>query len=267
MKEIGLEEMKKIQMDILTAVDKFCVDNNIRYSIEGGTLLGAVRHKGYIPWDDDIDICLLREDYNKLIRHFPELYKGCYSMKCVEKDSTYSFAYANICDERTILFQGGNTKPMGISIDVFPVDDVPDTEDEWLKYKKRIIRISNMRNTKVLKFRKGRKLYKNVILAVSKILLFPLTLKSIIHTFDKLAQCNNGKGYKWVYETCFGIYGYRPYEKTVFDELVDYPFEDRKFKGFKKYDHYLTCTYGSDYMTPPPVEQQVTHHAFKAYWK
>ena len=137
MKEISLEEYKKIRMDVLTAIDTFCAEEAITYSLAGGTLLGAVRHKGYIPWDDDIDIYLYRDDYNKLISTFPNMYQGRYKIASLEREKKWVIPYAKAYDNSTIFKENYTNKDnIGISIDIYPIDSVPDDETEWKRYDK-----------------------------------------------------------------------------------------------------------------------------------
>ena len=126
MKKIETEELKRIQVDILKDIHEFCSINNIHYSLAYGTLLGAIRHQGYIPWDDDIDIMMLRSDYEKFIHTFPGSFKHL-SICAPELDLNYYAPYANVWDNRTILDEGINNadhrgKTIGIKIDVFPID-------------------------------------------------------------------------------------------------------------------------------------------------
>ena len=97
MKEIGIDELKKLQVEMLVLIDEFCQHNNIRYSLSSGTLIGAVRHKGYIPWDDDIDIMMPREDYDRFVSTFNGAY-GHLSLLAPEINCNYYAPYANVFD-------------------------------------------------------------------------------------------------------------------------------------------------------------------------
>ena len=138
MKEINIEELKLIQLDILQAIHDFCEENHIKYSLACGSMLGAVRHKGYIPWDDDIDVYLMRDDYEKLISSFPKVYKNVYELASLERDSKYARAYARAYNNKTIQYNGTREKEVrGIGIDVYGSDFVPDDETAWLKDNRR----------------------------------------------------------------------------------------------------------------------------------
>ena len=106
MNEIKLDELKKIQLDILVFIDDFCEKNNINYWIDCGTLLGAVRHKGYIPWDDDIDIGMLREDYDKFMKIFNNCCNNSkYKFISYETDKNWPFPFGKVLDITTVLYE------------------------------------------------------------------------------------------------------------------------------------------------------------------
>ena len=122
--EIPLEELKSRQLEILTRIDKFCTEHNIQYSLAFGTLLGAIRHKGYIPWDDDIDIMMLRSDYNRFISLF---YDEQLRVLSIENESRYILPFAKVVDNNSILIEQSTMElPLGIYVDIFPVDNIPD---------------------------------------------------------------------------------------------------------------------------------------------
>lgn len=117
MKEIDVDELKHIQLDMLKDVHAFCVNNNIKYSLAYGTLLGAVRHRGYIPWDDDIDIMMLREDYNRFVHSYDN---DIYRIEDLSTDPDYELPYAKVEDVRTVMkeFVNGSSSS-GVYIDIF----------------------------------------------------------------------------------------------------------------------------------------------------
>lgn len=134
MKEMTLKEMQNFELDILKDFHEFCVSNNIRYSLDGGTLIGAIRHKGFIPWDDDIDVVLPRPDYEKLC----SLYQSeKYRLKCFQNDKNCYLGFARIYDFKYTTFDTRypwcKDKNVGLWIDIFPADGAPDNEDELQK--------------------------------------------------------------------------------------------------------------------------------------
>ena len=264
-----LEELKKIQLDILLALHQFCTDNQIKYSLAAGTLIGAVRHKGFIPWDDDIDIYLMREEYNKLISLFPNVYQGNYSLITIERDNNWHRAFGKLCDNRTIEIEESRNQydGIGLGIDVFPIDAVPDDIQEWKHYEKKRRFLRDFIVMKTIRYSKKRSLEKNFFMILCRFIMWPFSFAFLSRKMNEYAQLHNGKGYSHVYENSLGVYNSEhPWLKIDLDEVMESTFEGHTVKIMRGYDDYLTTVYG-DYMKLPPVEKRVTHHGFKAYWK
>lgn len=265
MKEIGIDELKVIQLDVLQAIHAYCQRNGIIYSLACGTALGAVRHKGYIPWDDDIDIYLLREDYNKLIKNYPK--EGRYQVISMERNEKWDKPFAKAYDSSTVFYEKYNCSVMiGVGIDVYPVDYVPEDFDEWKRFDNRRRRWQKYLIMKQIKFNKERSASKNLFILLAKALLLPFSRRSISEFIDKRIKVYNSMGGQWVFESAQGMIQKNRFNKQVFEHTFPVDFEDRKFMLFKDYDEYLKNGYG-DYMKLPPVEKQVAHHSYKAYWK
>lgn len=264
----SIEEVKRIQLDILSALDEFCTKNGIVYSIIDGTLLGAVRHKGYIPWDDDIDVAMTRPNYDRFIKEFPIQYKEIYELTSIERNKKWDRAYACMYDNRTqLVYKNNSSMATGVLIDIFPVDEVPEDLSDWKKLKKKMkfyCTLSALKSS--TSFRISKSIITNIIASISKIMLLPITKRFVAERIDKLARSNNGKGYKFGYVVAFGVGADNRFKISDFNDVVDYMFEDRIFKGLKNSDSVLTDTYG-DYMQLPPEEKRVTHHELNAYWK
>lgn len=267
MKEINIEELKQIQLQILLAIHDFCEENNIKYSLADGTLLGAIRHQGFIPWDDDIDICMPREEYRRFLKEFPLVYNNNISVISMDRDRQWARPWAKAYDTRTLIQENtGNNKPaIGIGIDVFPLDEVPNG-DSWIKYDKLRRRIFFFFRTKALKWRKGRSLYKNMYMVAAKIILKPFSYRFLSEVMDKYAQKHNGKGHDYLFECCSGMILNRPFPKAAFDTVTVKKFEGHAVNVMTGYHVCLQNSYG-DYMQLPPIEKRVTHHDFVAYWK
>ena len=140
MKELTIEEHKKLALDILVNVADFCDKNGIRYFLAYGTLIGAIRHKGYIPWDDDIDIMMPRSDYDRFLKIYSDK-NGRYKVAS-PMDKNTKLAYAKVIDTKTVKIEGG-VKYSGkndwscVDIDVFPLEGQPTDENEFVKYMKK----------------------------------------------------------------------------------------------------------------------------------
>lgn len=267
MKRIGIDELKRLQMDILDNIDVFCREHDIRYSMACGTLLGAIRHGGYIPWDDDIDIYMPREDYNRFEELFPEIYNGHLKLFSLKRSKDSMLAFAKVYDTRTVCHEltTRNVNP-GVNIDIFPIDDVPDDEEEWQAY-------NRMRRKNLLKLRHSgmrisslHSFVKNCGAIVLGIRYMFTNRRRLAEYIDNIAQLHNDKGYKRCFECAMGLNVIRPFRKSLFDELIDIPFEGHTYKGFKDYDEFLSDVFG-DYMILPPIEKRISYHTFNAYWK
>ena len=265
MKEINETELIKIQLDIMQAVHDFCIKNNINYTLTGGSLIGAIRHHGYIPWDDDIDIAMSRENYNKFIDTF---HHDIYKVSSLRNDENCNYVFAKIFDSRT-YFDENNTfsSNIGVNIDLFPFDNMPDDEQEAMRYYRKIKFLINMKELKRISLSKNRAFFKNLILVISHILLMFVPYKYLLKKIIKVGQEYNNQITR--HHGCCVMLTYGMGErvsKEGFDKYFLTDFEDRKFYIIEAYDKYLRGLYG-DYMQLPPKEKQVTHHAFTAYWK
>lgn len=266
MKRIDLKELKVIQLDILTVIDRFCRDHNIKYSLGCGSMLGAARHKGYIPWDDDLDIYLLRNEFNKLVSLYPQAIDHI-ELVSLERDAKWDRAYAKAYNNLTVLREGCNSYEIGVGIDVFPIDKVPEDEEEWLDYDKRrrkYQRIFELKNSMI--FRKGRPVWKYFFLPVTKTLLLPFSSRRIAMFLDKYSQKYDKTDSNLVFECCQGIFQKRRFKRETLENVTDVQFEDRLFLGMSDYDDYLSNAYG-DWRKLPPLEKRISHHTFKAWWK
>lgn len=266
MRQLELEEIKSIQIKILIAFDRFCNEHNLKYSLSDGTLLGAVRHQGYIPWDDDIDVVMPRIDYDIFEHDFPELYEGHYKLASLNRDKKWNRVYANLYDASTLLIENDFGYNIGVNIDIFPLDDVPDDINKWEKFLMKLKFYYGLQSIKLIPVKKNLITLKNILLIIAKILICWIPDRKLAKKCEKIAIENNGKGYNSMYASCFGAYNSKPYPKKIFDEIRSLPFEGQSFKTFVDFDTYLKISYGN-YMILPSVEQQITHHSFVAYSK
>lgn len=262
MKELTEQEIREVQMGILQEFHNFCTAHNIKYSLCGGTLLGAVRHKGFIPWDDDIDVMLPRREYKKLLA----LYKSDkFTLYTYDTCPKYMQSFAKLCDNRTLLTEHIVYEPdYGVDIDIFPLDFFPDNEEESRRWADHLKRWKNIRSLKNMTVNSHRSFIKNAIVIISRILLSPLPMKYVVRKIDIDAQkyankidgylgnMTNGKGYKE--------------RNPMAKKLVDIEFEGHFYKAIDNYDIYLSNLYGN-YMSPPPTaKERETTHTNTAWW-
>lgn len=261
MRKIELNELKELQMEIADFVDNICKDNDIKYSLGCGTLLGAVRHGGYIPWDDDLDIMLPRSDYNKLTqvwdnRTYPFIFH------CVGYGNNQGFPYGKISNPKTILDDNGN-KTLGVNIDVFPIDEVIDIND----YRKRHQEVMDcyLEMSYVNRSLRGsiNRIIRNLFRRIQH---YPNTPKRLAKRIDEIALSMNGYGGNFMFEMVAGRCYKGPFNKNSFEKTVAIKFENRIYQALEGYDDYLKSMFG-DYMQLPPLEEQVSHHIFNAWWK
>ena len=178
MRKITLDESKRIQLDILQSIHDFCIANNLKYSICGGTLIGAVRHKGFIPWDDDIDIFMLREDYNKFIHDYKDL-SGIYILHSLENDESYSYPYAKVEDVRTYIEEDVTAGNIGIAVDVFPVDNCMNDREESIAYINGAIRYQKLYKAKLVRPTNNNSFLKKCGIIALKLLLIGQPLRKL----------------------------------------------------------------------------------------
>ena len=264
MREIKQDELKKIQIDILSHVHDFCEKKGIQYWLDCGTLLGAVRHGGYIPWDDDIDIGMLREDYDKFMATF-NLENDRYQFVCYELNKNFLYMSGKVLDTNTILYEPDrNGNKISVNIDVFVYDNAPESEKTLKRmYDKRDIlrRSHQLRNSNhKIEGKVVRRLTGNVARWSALLFSKDYFIKAIIKNSQKYNKKETGRVGNFV------SYARIACDRNIVSETVDIDFEEYKFKAPKGYAAWLSAFYGN-YMVLPPVEKQVGHHVFEAYYK
>ena len=263
MRQVGTEELKKIQLEILDCVHAFCIKNNINYWLDSGTLIGAVRHKGYIPWDDDIDLGMLREDYERFLKLFNDSndkYK-CYS---IENNDCFYYPFAKVLDTSTILYEPdekGNV--LCINIDIFPYDKIPEEKRQAIKVYRRRNRLQRMRSLALHSAHSGNAIRRFGILLVSiPFKFFPkgfFDKKIVENALSSKDSVSHAIGNLTSREIVFS-------DDSVFSSFVDVEFEGKMYKAPVGYDKWLRDFYG-DYLSLPPADKRKSHHIFKAYIK
>lgn len=260
MKRIELKEQKQIQLDILDSVTNFCEQHGLRYWLAYGTLLGAVRHRGYIPWDDDIDIHMPRADYER----FLEIYGKNQEYKIItpQTNSNYTVPFAKVFHAGTIMEELKYTSCVfGVYIDIFPLDGVLNVSQaaKCAQCRRFLFVKSNA-------FVSDQSLVRKLRLAITKALLFPFSKRFFLNKIHKVATkaaFDDSENVCSMYSRA-AVKEIMP--RSVFAGDRRLPFEGRMLRVPQDYDKYLTCNYG-DYMQLPPEEKRASTHESKAFWK
>ena len=262
MRRLSLEEIQRIELHMFKVFDKFCRKHHLRYSMAGGTLLGAVRHKGFIPWDDDIDIGMPRPDYDRFVSLMRNrLLDGGNIYLLPEKHPKAAMPYAKLFDKRTYtdFIYATDTGSDCLWIDILPVDGMPEDEKELERHMNRLKRLRFILQLSRAKPGSGTTRLKAALKPLTRpfFKLFPT------HVWRDLM---NGWARKYDFDksrfvgiAVWGLYGTGESVKKN-EALMEMEFEGNSFLGTVSYDEYLSGIYG-DYMTLPPKEKQIAHPA------
>lgn len=266
-RNIDIAELKTIQLDILQAVHDYCQAHGLNYSLGYGSMIGAVRHKGYIPWDDDIDIMMMRADYEKLVEGFEHPYLKVYDYR---RDPNYNYPFVKVADTRTLVVEKNCMKNIGINIDIFPVDYLYNTEEESQAFIHSLRPLKQKYRMKLLQPTEKNNWKTRMAIRLSKMLVARYDLKDLVKAqYIKINRLPK-RNMKYVAMVSGNAYGPKVeknfWSSSIFNCYIDLPFEGRKFKCIADYDIYLLAEYG-DYMTPPPVDQRTSPHSLcEIYW-
>ncbi len=266
MREITqLNEMKSIELSIMKKVHSICEKNGIEYFICYGTLLGAVRHKGSIPWDDDIDISMKRPEYERFLKLYDEKRDDFASegLEIVNKrtEKYYGRIITKVIDTRTYLVEPEykTDDPFGVFIDIWPLDGTPNNpffRKVYVAYAKFIKKILLASSMNVLD---GYSFGKKTVIRIASV----FKASAVLRKLEKLAlkYDTEGSEYYGSYQDLTNVYPAKCYRSRVL-----YPYEDTAFWGPEDYDTLLKADYG-DYMTPPAETDRNPNHTVKAYYK
>ena len=262
MRKLSLDEIKKIEVNILDVFSKFCDENNLTYYLVYGTLLGAVRHQGFIPWDDDIDVIMPRQDYDnlqKLLLRQNNLFSPHIELKTPESKG-HQYQFCKVVDTTTYVQELSMNEcyKTSIWIDIFVMDKITENPREQQAFIQRLLRMRKHYFYTIERKYTGNQLNKKIKFYFYKAIVKPfyLLLNQRQRLMRYASKYSNSDSNTWF----FSLNG--DAQKTLINtedlQQTELEFEGKKYKTFKNYDKLLTQLYG-DYMQLPPVDQRVAH--------
>ena len=269
MREISLEEQKRMGFDTLSYFADFCESHGLRYFLAYGTLLGAVRHGGFIPWDDDIDVWMPRRDYDQLLAYKDEVDASLYELNAIETNALCWLPFGKLSRKDTVILPSPflNNYVRRLSIDIFPLDYFTASDDEAIASAE-YVRFWESETRIVRRYRHsigtsaGLKRFVKRIAYRGACLRYGDITPRIRVWARMLADCPPQKQENARYlvspEELF------LYKKEWFQESVKLEFETGRFDAPSNYDAVLRVAYG-DYMTPPPEKERKLPHTGKTY--
>lgn len=260
--EINQEQYKKKVIDVLIEFHNFCENEGLTYFLGFGTLLGAIRHKGFIPWDDDIDIFMPRPDYEI----FLDNYKSEDFKIASPRDKHPLYTFSKLYKTDTMKVEEGfaykKQKPFGIDIDIFPIDGT-DKNDHLINCKK--IKKYNFLFQIINQNIKRNSFIKTII----SLIIHCLRGKKLCNKIEKIKKRYNYNNCEYV-TIFFDFFDQKPINsiipKSIFEKSIDVEFEGHMYNAPIGYDELLTTIYG-DYMTPPPIDKRESNHINRVYIK
>ena len=266
MKLLTIRELQLLQLSVMKEIHEFCVKNDIKYYLIAGSMLGAIRHGGFIPWDDDIDIAMMRKDYDKFVSLFSKkLDSNKYFLQNYDTEENFQPALSRICIKGThvdIPMERHLKICKNTYIDVFPLDNVPDNEADRASQKSSLIKIDNKFELKLGRvYDRGFLCSKLIAKRLISALMFAIPYKKLQREREKVMRMYVDVDTRCVCSTV-SKYGY---DKQVIDRSLYgiptlYAFEDTQFFGPEHCDAYLKHLYGKNYMQIPPEDKRVKPH-------
>lgn len=271
MRELSLREIQLGELQILKRLDEICKENGFKYFLAYGTLIGAVRHKGFIPWDDDVDVAMPREDYNRLIQyciaHAEEMKPIV--LKHWSVDKNYIYPIARLCDTRyKIEYKDAVDYELGLFVDIYPYDGCGNSMQDARKIFKELGKaracavVAGNNHFIFSKTSFWRNLIKYPMYLYAKMRGAGYFVKKV----DLMAQERADDTDRLIYCTIWGFDINWAIPREVFDEALFVEFEGCRFPAPVRYDEWLRVTY-NDYMQLPPESDRIAHHYYKAYKK
>ncbi len=265
-----LRALQKTLLVILKEVDRICRKNDIRYTLAFGTLLGAVRHKGFIPWDDDIDVGMLRPEYERFLRACErDLDREHFALQSWDTEPCYAFSFSKIrlkgtffdeCEMRRL-----SMKECGLFVDIFPYDSAAE-EGFFLKAECAALNLMNrlsLRREGFCVWYESSGKWKDLMKKAADAVIFRIPRGLIRRLYRTLLWLINlgGSSRAVSANDMYSSYMRNYMPRALFDRMAEYEFEGCRFQGVADSDLYLRLNYGPDYMTLPPEDQRIWHNS------
>ncbi|ORP07925.1 lipopolysaccharide cholinephosphotransferase [Streptococcus mitis] len=261
-----ISEIQQMELGIMEYIHEVCQKIGAKYFLSYGSLIGAVRHKGFIPWDDDMDICMLRDDYEKLQDYMLAHPDERYELMSYKNNIKYVYPFMKIKDNQTYLVEEDVRidSNMGIYIDIFPVDGYEDDQS----FKDKMTKIIKKRQLSCYTFKgitNTKSVVNSIIRYISVIIFYFTNTNKYVSQIDELAKSRKVEDYEQADYLIYKDMNKPVWKREWIEDVETGNFEGKEFMIPKHYHEILTSDYG-DYMQLPPVAQQVSHHDFKL-WK
>lgn len=268
MEELSLRQIQKIELELLLQFDEICRRNNLRYSLGGGSLLGAIRHKGFIPWDDDIDVMMPRPDYETFMKYCKKN-NTPFRLTTYDTVEGYNGLFAKLWSPGTLIVDRVMelTFDLGVNIDVFPLEGLGNSEAEARKIFHKTAWNREMLNA-VLWKKFFRSKTHGLLVEPIRFAMFVLSRfsdpKQLLRKVDEENLKHPFEDSLYAGCVCGSYREQEIMKKDTFEKYIEAEFEGHQLKAISSYDEYLTKHYGN-YMQLPPAEKRQTHHTYKAY--
>ena len=261
-----VSEIQQMELGIMEYIHEVCQKIGVKYFLAYGSLIGAVRHQGFIPWDDDMDICMLREDYEKLQDYLITNPDERYEVLSYKNNLNYVYPFMKVQDNHTYLLEEDVRidSNMGIYVDIFPVDGYEDDA----KFKNKMTKLIKKRQLSCYTFKgitNTKSVLNSLLRYVSVIIFYFTNTNKYVAQIEELAKSRKVSDYEQVDYVIYKDMNKPVWRREWLEQVTTGTFEGKKFTIPKKYHEILTSDYG-DYMQLPPVEQRVSHHDFQL-WK
>lgn len=266
MEKLELKEVQNIIYNNFVEFDRICRKHGIKYSMEGGTLLGAVKYQNYVPWDDDIDVIMVRSEYERFLSIAPQELGKDFFLQSYHNVKGFPLNYAKLCylgaEIKDYAYTHLNNMCHGVFMDIFPIDEVK--PDKLRRHCSWVGVFTGARKIK-LKVDLG-KIPAHKFIVYKTLSLLPMAFLN--RCVDRIAKKYNGKNTGFRYEVCNSNRKFKPLPSHIYDDLIELPFRDGKFLAVREYDAFLRSRFGDNYMdTLPAEDDRKPSHCSNIYLK